>query len=363
MQLWTCHKTTSKYLNLSYNALTTLTAKVREHFDRFQDLVLDLSGNNFLCNCQHLDFIKWIQRDKAITFVYPGDHVCSDSEGDTIHNIEVDSLHCNWYWVQPTVAVGCSLVLFLFFVLIFITYRKRWFIKNLIFRLQERFSRENDDIDVGPYKFDAFVLYSSIDADRLWVHFKLVPKLEDEYGFRLCIHHRNFLPGIEIVENVEAAIRSSRKVLVIMSENFVKSDWCVEEVHMTMSVDRNKFIVVMYSNLMSSAVRIPAVIRRLLETKTYIEWPVSDTSAVASSEERGVGNPSDSQNEFQDTSQENSSCLIPNGLRSSNCPPPNSVEDTTLNVQAEKLFWKRLNRALYTKNKAQRPLAPSANVV
>ena len=193
------------------------------------------------------------------------------------------------------------MLLFLFFILLFIIYRKRWFIKNLIFRFQERFSRKKDDTDVGPYKFDAFVLYSSTDADRLWVHFKLVHELEKNYGFRLCLEHRDFLGGIDKISAIEDAIRSSRKVLVIMSENFVKDAWCVEEVSMTMSVDRSKFIVVMYSNVMLSDVQIPAVIRRLLETKTLTEW-----------------------NE---------------------------------NAQAQKLFWKKLNKALYTQNKARRPLA------
>ena len=284
-----------KYLNLSFNSLTTLPASLRFHFDQFHDLVLDLSGNNFLCNCQHLDFLQWIQSNTAISFVYAGDHVCYDFPGNTIHNIEVDSLYCNWYWEQPTIAVGCSLLLFLLFLITFIIYRKRWVIRNLIFHLQERLSQHSDDnTDTTSYRYDAFVLYSSVESDRLWVHLKLVPELEKVYGFRLCIHHRNFL-CYDIVDNIEAAIRCSRKVLVVMSENFVNSGWCVEEVQMTRSVDRNKFIVIMYSDV--SAVRTPVVIQRLLETRTYIEW----------------------------------------------------VED----APAQALFWKKLRKALYTKTRRQ----------
>ena len=95
--------------------------------------------------------------------------------------------------------------------------------------------------------------------------------------------------------NIEAAIRCSRKVLVIMSENFVNSDWCVEEVYMTMSVDRSKCVVIMFSDVMLSTVRIPPGIQRLLETTTYIEW----------------------------------------------------AED----AKAQELFWKKLRKALYTKNR------------
>ena len=98
--------------------------------------------------------------------------------------------------------------------------------------------------------------------------YKLVPELENVYGFRLCVHHSDFPAGFDIVDNIQAAIRSSRKVLVIMSENFVNSDWCVEEVQMTRSVDRRKFIVIMFSDV--SDIRTPTVIQRLLETRTYI---------------------------------------------------------------------------------------------
>ena len=292
------------HLNLSFNALATLPAEVRYHFDQFHNLVLDLSGNHFLCNCQHLDFLQWIQSNTAISFVYAGDHVCYDTPGNTIHNIAVDSLYCNWYWQQPTLAVGCSLLLFLMFFIIFVTYRKRWYIRNLIFRLQERLSRHSDDnTDTTTYRYDAFVLYSSIDSDRLWVHYKLLSELENVYGFRLCIHHRDFLGGLPIVDSIENAIRCSRKVLVIMSENFVNSDWCIEEVHMTRSLDRSKFVVIMYSDV--SAVHTPTVIRRLLETTTYIEWAE--------------------------------------------------------NAKAQKLFWKKLRKALYTKNRVVRQQESSAN--
>ena len=153
------------HLNLSFNALTTLPATVRYHFDQFHDLVLDLSGNNFLCNCKHLDFLQWIQSNTSISFVYAGDHVCSDSPGNTIHTIVVDSLYCNWYWEQPTIAVGCSLLLFFLFFIIFVIHRKRWYIRNLMFHLQERLSWHSDDnTDTTSYRYDAFVLYSSTDS-------------------------------------------------------------------------------------------------------------------------------------------------------------------------------------------------------
>jgi uncharacterized protein YjbI with pentapeptide repeats len=261
-------------LNLSDNHLTVIPASFRRHLEKMPHLDVYLAGNAFICSCDNLAFLEWVQNSgsNSITFHYAGDHVCADSPGNTIHNIDVDSLHCNWYWVQPVIAVGSSLALTALLLAFVGVYKKRWTIRNLIFRLQERLTSPSQDTGTTAYKYDAFVLYSSIPDDRLWVHLKLVQELENVYGFRLCVHHRDFLGGCDIVDNIEQAILSSRKVLVVMSENFIGSDWCVDEVRMTMSVDRNKFVVIMYRDVMLSAAPMPAVVRRLLESRTYIEW-------------------------------------------------------------------------------------------
>jgi hypothetical protein len=236
-----------------------------------QGLELDLSGNHFICSCDNLEFLQWIQSSPSITFHYAGNHVCTDSPGNTIHNIEVDAMHCNWYWVQPLIAVGSTLAVSLAVLSAVLMYKKRWAVRNLIFRLQERLCLKSDASTGGPFKYDAFVVYSSTDDDRLWVHYKLVQELENLYGFRLCIHHRDFLAGCDIVDNIDNAIQSSRKVLVIMSEHCLRSKWCKEEVQMTKSLDPRKFIMIMYKDVMLSGVSIPLVFRNLLE-KTYIEW-------------------------------------------------------------------------------------------
>ena len=197
--------------------------------------------------------------------------MCTDSSGNTTHNIEIDSLHCNWYWAQPVIAVVSSVALTLFFLAICGIYKKQYFISNLIFRLQERFRRPSNEHQ-GVFKYDAFVLYSSIEEDRQFVHFKVVSELEKEFGFRLCIHHRDFRAGCAIVDSIEQAIRTSPKVLVIMSENFLHSDWCIEEVHMTSSIDRKKFIVIMYKDVLLSGAPIPPVVQHLLTSRTCIEW-------------------------------------------------------------------------------------------
>ena len=289
-------KTMIKSLNLSHNGLTTMPRSFRDQLDNMGALELYVSGNTFLCNCDNLEFLHWVQRKTQITFHYGGDHVCTEAPGNTIHNIDVDSLNCDWYWRQPVIIVCSSLALLLVVLAIVSLYRKRFFILNVIFHLRERCCVPSDEDSNVSYKYDAFVVYSSVDDDRLWVHYKLVSELENVYGFRLCIHHRDFLAGCDVSANIDQAIACSRKVIVIISENFLRSDWCIEEVHRVRSVDHNKFVVVMYKDVLLSGVPVPTVIQHLLQSRTYIDW---------------------------------------------NEAP-----------EAQKLFWKRLRRALYSKQQA-----------
>ena len=71
------------------------------------------------------------------------------------------------------------------------------------------------------FEHDAYIVYSSEDEERVWVHLTFVQELEKTYGLNLCIEHRNFLGGIDILDNIEGAIKKCRKVIAIVSRSFL----------------------------------------------------------------------------------------------------------------------------------------------
>lgn len=81
-------------------------------------------------------------------------------------------------------------------------------------------------------KFHLFVSYSSVDA--AWTH-GLIGRLEaDHAGLRVCLHERDFMPGRNVLENMADCIQRSQKVLLVLSQDFVQSRWCLLEADLSL---------------------------------------------------------------------------------------------------------------------------------
>ena len=77
--------------------------------------------------------------------------------------------------------------------------------------------------------YDAFVCYCYEGQDPDFAE-KIIPQeLEQKYGFRLCIHRRDFKAGLDIKWNIMNAIRNSNSTIIIMSQDYINSLWCMEE--------------------------------------------------------------------------------------------------------------------------------------
>ncbi|OQR71922.1 slit3 protein-like, partial [Tropilaelaps mercedesae] len=74
--------------------------------------------------------------------------------------------------------------------------------------------------------FDAFVSYSK--KDEAFVAQILAPELEcGSPPYRLCLHYRDLsMAGGYLSEAIQEAVESSRRTIVILSEHFLKSEWC-----------------------------------------------------------------------------------------------------------------------------------------
>ncbi|KAL3276818.1 hypothetical protein HHI36_012179 [Cryptolaemus montrouzieri] len=133
------------------------------------------------------------------------------------------------------------------------------------------FHRSNElDRDDREKLFDAFVSYSS--KDEAWVAEVLAPALEPNY--KLCLHYRDFPVGAFLADTIVQAVESSKRTIMILSENFIKSEWCRFEFksahHQVLRDRRKRLIVVLLGEVPHKD--LDPDIRLYLKTNVYLQW-------------------------------------------------------------------------------------------
>ena len=105
-----------------------------------------------------------------------------------------------------------------------------------------------------------FISYSS--KDFAWVSENLISILE-KHSIDYSIHSRDFEIGRPIVQNMADSVYGSRQVLIVLSENYLASNFCREELLMAvqkgLDAGDSSLIFVMIKNLKKKV--LPAALR------------------------------------------------------------------------------------------------------
>ena len=245
------------------------------------NLTISLLGNPIQCSCETYDFLQWIDqhRNQLRSFV---DYNCLH-KGNVVpfsNLTEVVMVDLNFRCSLRIAVIVSASLLGLVLILVAVTiccYRYRWELRYFCMKLAKRGRQYQLLVDDETFTYDAFVVYSSEDSQ--WVHEELVPHLEngDCVGqmLRLCVHERDFGPGENIIRNIWNKMEESRKVILVISNNFARSNWCKYEIDLARMIGvekaRNLLVPVLLENVrmedMSDSLRW--IVRKL----TYVEWP------------------------------------------------------------------------------------------
>ncbi|XP_046551631.1 toll-like receptor 4 isoform X1 [Haliotis rubra] len=269
-------------INLSRNAFDEIPSLLRHQVRCMvrHDFQLHFNDNPLKCNCLTLNSLKWMIDN---SFKLPGldKMICVDDSNrqlflKDIHQIVFDlDKKCTSY-LGLSIGVLCLVMLVLSLSTTGIGYRFRWKLRYLYYlvRIKHRgYLAAEEEEDGGPqFEFDAFISYA--DEDRGFVVEDMRRILEGQHGLRLCIHHRDFLVGEAIAANILHAIRSSRRTVIILSRNFLKSYWCKYEVEMakmeSIYTGRNTLLVVILEKI--PVKNLPPNIVELMRQDSYLEY-------------------------------------------------------------------------------------------
>ena len=227
-------------LNLSNNNIRCLSASTFLQLNKLQnqkqepgEIEVDLSGNLLSCSCECFGFFQWMMVTK-VTLTDMDRYECKFDDGkkENLNKLafivaKLESQCFGTQWLELYV-ISEVLTYFLITAVCF-SYRRRYDIKYFFLKIKLNRQKLRRILDTRNYTYSAFVSCDHRDA-KYFVYRKLLPNLETpETKLKFCVAQRNFLVGATILDNIMRAINKSKKVIFIVSEYFLTSKWCQEE--------------------------------------------------------------------------------------------------------------------------------------
>lgn len=165
---------------------------------------LDLQGNSFTCDCDNAGFLQWAKNDSHTQVFDAHSFQCNypaGLDGEKLLSLDTQSCTVDIDFIC-FVSTACATLLLM---VASFTYRfLRWQLTYAYYYLLALLVDSRYKNQRTPHQYDAFVSYNA--HDERWVLRHLLPTLEEEQGWRLCLHHRDFEPGTPItLHHVEAS--------------------------------------------------------------------------------------------------------------------------------------------------------------
>ncbi|KAM3873508.1 toll-like receptor 18 [Diretmus argenteus] len=257
-----------------------------ESFQDMPELSHLRAGNNpYHCTCELHAFIQDTMSNGKVNLTdWPENYRCYHPEAllnTVISKYLPGHVACDIRLVI-IICVATTTVVILILMLICYIFDVPWYTKATyqIIRAKYRAHKEKVSGVSDVFAYHAFISYSHSDAD--WVRDQFLPCLENNNNpYRLCIHERDFMPGRWIIDNIIDNIESSRKVIFVLSRHFVNSEWCNYELYFAQQRSMGKtfsdvILVVKEPIDPNSLPSKYCKLKKMLSTKTYLEWPEQD---------------------------------------------------------------------------------------
>ncbi|XP_061177767.1 toll-like receptor 4 [Saccostrea echinata] len=229
-----------KYLDLAANRLHILSRETMQHLQSIHErnnLNVSLLGNLFDCTCEALNFLQWI-KDSKIHFIKKYQYKCKTSHSRVRNFNELDNIlkdlkqECRSN-IPRTIGITVFVVAILTVGIVGTLFKFRWTVRYFYYltkwKIQDIVNPTNQY--KRDYKYSAFVAYTEKDS---FVERDLVHHLEEIGGLKLCLPNRDFSPNLKTYASVTYAIHNSKKILCIVTGDFLRDSWCMYQLQMAL---------------------------------------------------------------------------------------------------------------------------------
>ena len=278
-----------RYLDLSSNRLQSISQETIQRLEKIQklnNLSVDLSGNQLDCTCATIFFLKWIQNSE-INFVKKNAYQCRFVNSRKRTFIDLSSIldelkHDCFSHLPTTISMTVSIATVFVLAITFMLYRFRWPIRYFYYLAKwdiiKIMNPTKQNLQKN-YKYSAFIAYA--EKESIFVESELVYHLENITGRKLCLPNRDFSPNLRTYANVATAIHNSKKIICIITEDFLKDYWCMYQLQMAEEdrierEDSDYIVFILFKSLTSEqlgGIHRSLFLFSLIEKRSYALFP------------------------------------------------------------------------------------------
>ncbi|XP_052088486.1 toll-like receptor 4 [Mytilus californianus] len=265
-----------KKIDLAFNSITHFNNDDIEQVEKLGEVDILLRGNPFQCSCKTLQFLKWLAQTNRVPDIL--DLTCVTEKGsrrfmsEVISNLKTFVISCKTkFWLSFAVSITSIIVITI--IITVVIFRYKYAVEYFLLRLNMKMKNYKELWQ--EYTYDAFISYSHTDAE--WV--KQFHDKVNSMGFELCLDAKDFIAGNSIAENVINAIDSSRKVIFIITHDFLQSTWGSYEMEMTrmhaFQKGREDMVIIVVRDKIK-VTDMPEILKSMWFKITCIQWPNDD---------------------------------------------------------------------------------------
>ncbi|KAL3891359.1 hypothetical protein ACJMK2_003621 [Sinanodonta woodiana] len=246
-------------------------------------LVIDLSGNIMECSCDRIWFNEFLL-NTHISLSGKDLYTCefdSNSRYMTSELLNDMKHYCKLKKFLGVIIAIPSLIL-LTLICVYVVVRRRRIIKGKALRastLRERYTM-NQYEEQERY----FVFLSFAGRDGQLVNTYIIPELEkfvkETFGNNdnlICTGDSHFTPGRWITEEIDRCLTRCDVFVMVVTTNFIQSEWCKYEV--MMAKQKNKFKILLVNEEVYQQ-NIPSALTAILKVCTRATWWLQNNKLV-----------------------------------------------------------------------------------
>eukprot|EP00102_Acyrthosiphon_pisum_P019560 XP_016656770.1 PREDICTED: protein toll isoform X2 [Acyrthosiphon pisum] len=234
---------------------------------------LTMNSNSWICDCNAKNTINFIHNYSSKIFDLA--NITCDQSSTLLHTLtekEVCQEELNTDMITVTIFLAVLSAAFSLGLLWMLYSNNKTKIKIWLYSHNITWLISEESLDQDK-KYDAFLSFSHLDIELVENH--LVPGLEGGSSpFKLCHHYRDWVVGDCVPNQIARSVDESRRTIIVLSKNYLKSVWCPIEFRVAYSTDLNechsRIIIILYNDI--SEKDLNQELKAYLSINTYIKW-------------------------------------------------------------------------------------------